>query len=225
MISRRLPCTFAALVCAAGAALAQDAAAQRAAQLQAAVDAALSSKAFHIATSTEGDLDGDGIADLAAVVVNLSGEGPREERLLVLAGTPGGGYTPLSVSGQFCRVEKFYNLDIARASLWVQGVSSAEPSGMNSFTMQFRYNPKLRDFELIGKDDLAENYDTASSYRVSVNYLAKVAVHTRIAGKKRKDLKAPLQQPAVLRLRGFHCGDEGPMGPAIYINEDFTVRR
>lgn len=152
MISRRLPCTFAALVCAAGAALAQDAAAQRAAQLQAAVDAALSSKAFHIGTSTEGDLDGDGIADLAAVVVDLSGSGPREERLLVLAGMPGGGYTPLSASGQFCRANKFYNLEITATSLLVQGVWRAEPSGMDSFTMQFRYDPKLRDFELIGRE-------------------------------------------------------------------------
>ncbi len=189
------------------------------------MDAALPTQGFSIWTSADGDLDGDGLADLAAVVVHLSGEGPREERLLVLAGTPGGGYTPLSVSGQFCRVEKFYNLEITARSLLVQGVYRAEPSGMDSFTMQFRHNPKLRDFELIGREDLAENYDTLSSYRVSVNYLAKVAIHTRIAGKKRKDLKAPLQQPAVLRLRGFRCGDEDPMNPLLHINEDFTVRR
>lgn len=189
------------------------------------MDAALSSKAFHIGTSTEGDLGGDGIADLAAVVVDLSGSGPREERLLVLAGMPGGGYTPLSVSGQFCRANKFYNLEITATSLLVQGVWRAEPSGMDSFTMQFRYNPKLRDFELIGREDLVENYDAGWSYRVSVNYLAKVAVHTRMAGKKRKDLKAPLKQPAVLRLSGFDCGDEVPMDPLIYIKEDFTIRR
>jgi len=225
MISRRLPCTVAALVCAAGASLAQDTAAQRAAQLQAAVDTALPTKGFSIWTSAKGDLDGDGIADLAAVVVNLSGEGPREERLLVLAGTPGGGYTPLSVSGQFCEANKGYNLEITATSLLVQGVWRAESSGMDSFTMQFRYNPKLRDFELIGREDLAENYDARSSYRASVNYLAKVAIYTRIAGKKRKDLKAPLKQPAVLRLRGFNCGDESPMDPLVYINEDFTVRR
>lgn len=205
--------------------MAEDATPQRAARLQAAVDAALPSRSFSIWTSAEGDLNGDGIADLAAVVVDLSGEGQREERLLVLAGTPGGGYAPLAVSGQYCRVSKFYNLDIASGSLFAQGVSRAEPSGSDSSTMQFRYNPTLRDFELIGREDVAEDYDARSSYRVSVNYLSKVAVHTRTAGKKRGEAKALLSQPTLLRLRGFVCGNEGPMDPLIYINKNFTVRR
>lgn len=129
MRSLRLPCTLATQGCAAGAALAQDAG--RPARLQAAVDMALASKGFHIWTSAEGDLNGDGIADLAAVAADLSGAGPREERLPVLAGTLGGGYAPLSVSGQFCRLNKLYQLDLTATSLRVQGVWRAASSAMD----------------------------------------------------------------------------------------------
>ena len=103
--------------------------------------------------NAEGDLDGDGLPDLALVLTgNRGADGLREERLIVLVGKPDGSYKILSVSDEFCHVRKFYNLSTSPrgGSFEVEGFSSEDASHSDSFTLKFRYNVNLNDFELIG---------------------------------------------------------------------------
>ena len=50
--------------------------------------------------STEGDLNGDGVLDLALLVTGHKDESPREERLFVLIGRTDGSYQVLSMSDE-----------------------------------------------------------------------------------------------------------------------------
>lgn len=62
-------------------------------------------------TAAEGDLTGDGIPDVAMVLTGRKGgDAPMEVRLVVLGGSPGGGYRRLSGSGEFCHPSKFYGV-------------------------------------------------------------------------------------------------------------------
>lgn len=173
----------------------------------------------------EGDLDGDGVPDLALVVTGEKGEdGPREERLFVLTGNPDGSYRVLSVSNEFCHVSKFYNLDIGRNSVFVQAFEYADAIRASSFTMQFRYNSNLKDLELVGEETLSEDYEDGSYFRVSINYLTKTAIHSRQAGKRHKEAKVRLNNTAILRLQGFDCSSHGSSDSTVYIDENFKVQ-
>ncbi|HVK54087.1 MAG TPA: hypothetical protein VM532_03565 [Burkholderiales bacterium] len=173
----------------------------------------------------EGDLDGDGISDLALVVTGQRGENaPREERLFVLTGNPDGSYRVLSVSDEFCHVSKFYNLDIGKNSVFVQGFGYADAARASSVTLQFRYNAKLKDLELIGEQSLEENYEDGSYYRVSVNYLTKAAIHSRHAEKRHKEAKVRFNNGAILRLQGFDCSNHSLPDSTVYIDKNFKVQ-
>lgn len=207
---------------------------------------------FSIWEGTNGDLDGDGIKDYAAVIVLDGNESRREERLVVLVGTSDGNFRPLSVSGQFCEPKKFYNLSIRSNSLFVESVNKADASAKNGFTLQFRFNPRVGDFELIGSETNEVEYDENSSYKVSVNYLKKVVKHSRLLGKsyferrtttngieeivehsrrssRHKETTAHFDSSVLLRLQGFDCASEWMPGPAVYpslyIDETFQVKR
>lgn len=174
----------------------------------------------------EGDLNADGIPDLALVVTGQREENaPREERLFVLTGNPDGGYRVLSVSDDFCHVNKFYNLEIVKNSVFVQGFGYADSVRASSFTLQFRYNAKLQDLELIGEQGLEENYEDGSYYRISVNYLTKTAIHSRHAGKRHKEAKVRFNNGAILRLQGFDCSSHRLPDSPVYIGDDFKVQR
>jgi hypothetical protein len=205
--------------------------------------------------NAEGDLDGDGLPDLALVLTgNRGADGPREERLIVLVGKPDGSYKILSVSDEFCHVRKFYNLSTSQlgSSFEVEGVSSGDASHSDSFTLKFRYNVNFNDFELVGREDRSTNYDEDSSYRVSINYLTAVAIQTRHLGKnyierrytadgteeivqhsrrssKHKEVKTEFNGTVLFRLQGFDCSrylDEDPAAILpIHIDEDFKVQR
>lgn len=105
-------------------------------------------------TSTTGDWNRDGVPDIALLLNEVNGpsDRPMEIRLVVLAGTPGGQYTPLSTSASYCRAQKFFRLEAKGASLWVTAVDKAEGDDLGSTTLQFRFNPRRGDFELIGKE-------------------------------------------------------------------------
>jgi hypothetical protein len=176
-------------------------------------------------TSAEGDLDGDGIADLALVATGRRGGNPqREERLFILKGNPDGSYGVLSVSDEFCRVSKFYNIDIKKNSVFVQAVEYADAARASSYTMQFRYNASLKDLEFVGEETLDENYNDGSYYRVSNNYLTKTAIHSRHAGKRHKDVNVRLNSFPILRLQGFDCSNRGSSDSTVHIDENFKVR-
>jgi hypothetical protein len=211
------------------------------------MSAVLPEKRFTIAVDTEGDINGDGINDYAAVIVLSDGkEGRREERLVVFAGASDGSYKPISVSGQFCEPKKFYNISIGMNALIVQAVSYADAARTASFTLQFRYKAKLNDFELIGMEEESVEYDDNSSYKVSVNYLTKVARYSRYLGKsyikrsitadgiekifkysrrsgKHKEAKTQFYNSTISRLQGFECGGNSAPDTVVYIDENFKV--
>ena len=205
--------------------------------------------------NAEGDLDGDGLPDLALVLTgNRGADGLREERLIVLVGKPDGSYKILSVSDEFCHVRKFYNLSTSPrgGSFEVEGFSSEDASHSDSFTLKFRYNVNLNDFELVGREDRSKNDDEGSSYRVSINYLTGVAIQTRHLGtnyierrytadgteeivqhsrrsSKHKEVKTEFNSTVLFRLQGFDCSKYLHDDPAailpIHIDEDFKVQR
>jgi hypothetical protein len=215
--------------------------------IHSAVSALLPKDQFSISEGAEGDLNGDGVSDYAAVVALSGGEGRREERLVVLAGVPDGSYKPISVSGPFCEAAKFYSISVERNALVVDAVGYADASRSSRTTRQFRYNPKIHDLELIGMEESSVEYDENSSYKVSVNYLTKVVHYARHLGSryvkrsvtadgvekvveysrrsgKHQEAKARFDHAEILRLQGFDCADHTLPDTGVSIDENFKVR-
>lgn len=233
-------------VCVSNTATSQDVV-EKFGRIHAAISAAFPEKRFSISEGAEGDINGDGISDYAAVVLLSDGkEGQGEERLAVFAGAADGSYKPISVSGQFCEPEKFYKLSIGRSALFVQAFSYADAARAASFTLQFRYSAKLNDFELIGMEEDSVEYDENSSYKVSVNYLTKVVRYSRHLGKsyikrsvtadgiekiveysrlsgKHKETETQFSNSTIVRLQGFECGANNAPDTGVYIDENFNV--
>jgi len=154
----------------------------------------------------EGDLNGDGIADVAMLFRGRNRDDTDiEERLVVLAGTPAGDYRVLSVSGEFCRPSKFYNMVIQRGSLLVEVVETADGGRWGSNTMRFRYNSDLRDLQLIGEDTRSEDYESGEQERSSTNLLTgKYISTTRIKGKTKTSTRQ-LTVTSRPTLNGWAC--------------------
>lgn len=256
MWSRRLWATLAYLACAFGIGEAQEKTVNRVDKIHEAIDAVFPGGHFRAEQTTWAsggiDFNGDGMNDLA--VIAIGGINNSEVRLLVLAGGVGGGYTPLSVSGEICHVNKWYNLSASTVgkSFEVEFFYSGDATQSSSSTLKFRYNARLNDFELVGREDQSTNHDENTSYRVSVNYLTKTVMHSRRLGKsyierrtavdgieeivehsrqagRYREVKAQFDSSALFRLQGFDCESyykEDPAGVLpLYIEEDFTVRR
>lgn len=167
---------------------------------EAAIAAMFSSNKYDEWVSTEGDWNGDGIKDLAMI---LSGS---DYRLVVLAGVTGGRYTPLSISSSYCDAQKFYNLDAKGASLFVTEVHSLDANGSVTNTLQFRFNKKLADFELIGRENISEPYQDNSYSRLSINYPAGLAIeYERVRGHIKETKRSRFAAPQLARLNGFAC--------------------
>lgn len=174
----------------------------------------------------EGDLNGDAIPDLVLLLTGSKNEGPREERLVVLAGQADGRYKLISVSGEFCHPDKFYNLEIRKNSVFAEAVGHADSSRFSGFTLQFRYSAARQDLELIGEEISEENYVENSLSKTSFNRLTQTVVHTRKVGKRVKEARGRLAAAAVLSpLRGFDCGNHVLSDSPVYIDEDFRVHR
>lgn len=162
---------------------------------------------FHEWNSERGDLNGDGMADLAMIVSysDDSGGGVRT-RLVVLAGIAGGGYRVLSQSNQYCNAQKFYNLTITAMSLYVQAVHKADSDELASETLQFRFNKKLGDLEAIGQENVWESYSRHSWGRLSKNYLTGAGIESeKVAGRVVQNKKTTSQPKPLIRLNGFSC--------------------
>lgn len=179
---------------------------------EAAIAALFPQRTFTEWTSTTGDWNGDGVPDLALILNEVNGpsDRPMEIRLVVLAGTPGGQYTPLSASASYCRAQKFFNLEARGTSLWVTAVDKAEGDDLGSTTLQFRFNPRRGDFELIGKETVWTSGKDGG--RSSVNYLSgKFISSERVKGRLKASQKKRFAVPALAVLKGFDCGvyDDG----------------
>lgn len=173
---------------------------------EAATGALFPNKKFDQWVSTEGDLNGDGIKDLAMILTHYPEDGPLEIRLVVLAGVPGEGYLPLSISSRYCVAQKFYNLKSEGPSLFVYEMHKTDGDGEVTNTLQFRFNKKLDDLELIGRENIYESFQDKSYGRTSVNYLAGMTiVYKRIHGRIKATKRSRFAAPPLARLSGFDC--------------------
>lgn len=157
--------------------------------------------------NTEGDLNDDGIPDIAMVLTGHKTENaPLEERLFVLTGNSDGSYNILSISAEFCHPSKFYNLNIEKNSLFAEMVEYADATRVSSYTLQFRYNAKLNDLELIGEETNAESYEEVSMERTSTNFLTGKLIHTTKIGSTTKTRADRIDKSASpTRLKGYSC--------------------
>ena len=208
----RIPRTLALAIALAAAATGAYAQSPAFARPEAAIAAMFPQQTFVECASTTGDWNGDGVPDLALVLneVNGSSDKPMEIRLVVLAGTPGGQYTPLSASTSYCRAQKFFHLEAKGTSLLVTAVDKAEGDDLGSTTLQWRFNPQRGDFELIGKETVWTSGKDGS--RSSVNYLSgKVITSERVKGRLKVNAPKRFAVPALEVLKGFDCGayDDG----------------
>ena len=164
----------------------------------------------------QGDLTGDGIADLSVILTGESATALRDEKLLVLQGKADGGFAVLAMSDTFCLANKFYNLEIEGKALRVTGISSTTPVGY--FTLLFRYNPRRKDVELIqegfGHAPLTEGdagfEADPTGEDFTADYLHHRALHTyNKAGEIYKKETAKINLAPLTGLQGFNCGDHG----------------
>ena len=202
----RIPRTLALAIGLAAAATGAYAQSPAFARPEAAIAALFPQHTFAEWTSTTGDWNGDGVPDLALVLNEVNGpsDEPMEIRLVVLAGTPGGQYTPLSASASYCRAQKFFHLEAKGTSLFVTAVDKAEGDDLGSTTLQFRLNPRRGDFELIGKEIVWTSGKDGG--RSSVNYLSgKFITSERVKGRLKTRQEKRFAVPALAVLKGFDC--------------------
>lgn len=203
----RIPRTLALAIALAAAATGAYAQAPAFARPEAAIAALFPQQTFVEWTSTTGDWNGDGVPDLALVLNEVNGptDMPMEIRLVVLAGKPGGQYTPLSASASYCHAQKFFHLEAKGASLFVTAVDKAEGDALGTTTLQFRFNPQRGDFELIGKESVWTSGKDGG--RSSVNYLSgKFITSKRVKGRLKASQEKRFVVPALAVLKGFDCG-------------------
>ena len=202
----RIPRTLALAIALAAAATGAYAQAPTFARPEAAIAALFPQQTFVEWTSTTGDWNGDGVPDLALLLNEVNGpsDRPMEIRLVVLAGTPDSQNTPLSASTSYCRAQKFFHLEAKGTSLLVTAVDKAEGDDLGNTTLQFRFNPRRGDFELIGKETVWTSGKDGS--RSSVNYLSgKVITSERVKGRLKASQEKRFAVPALAVLKGFDC--------------------
>ena len=155
---------------------------------------------------TTGDFNGDGIEDLALITTLFYDSEPMQTRLVVLAGSPGGRYATMSASSKYCDAQKFFGLEAKGSSLFVTEVHKADADGSTTNSLQFRFNNKLADLELIGRENIYESFQEKSYGRTSVNYQAGMTiVYERIRGRIKVKERSRFTAPPLARLNGFDC--------------------
>jgi hypothetical protein len=155
---------------------------------------------------TAGDFNGDGIEDLALIITLFYDNEPMQTRLVVLAGSPGGRYSTMSASSRYCNAQKFFGLQANGSSLFVTEVHKADADGSTTNTLHFRFNKKLADLELIGRENIYESLHDKSYGRTSVNYPAGMTiVYERIRGRIKVKERSRSNAPPLAKLNGFDC--------------------
>ena len=159
-------------------------------------------------TRTTGDFNGDGNEDLALILTLSNDNGPMQTRLLVLAGSPGGGYSKLTASSKYCDAQKFFDLESKGPNLRISAVHKADESEVASETLHFQFNRRIGDLELIGREDVWEAYAEKSSGRLSVNYRTGSSTeYGRERGRVREARRSKFAVSPLERLSGFNCDE------------------
>jgi hypothetical protein len=160
-------------------------------------------------TPQRGDVNGDGIEDVA-IILSYSSDGPGgiRTRLVVLAGRADGGCAVLSESARYCDAQKFFNLRIEKGSLYAEAVQKADSMYFGSDTLQFRFNKRHGDLEVIGQALRWDSYDDESSGSWSRNFLTGVVVESEgVRGRTIKSKRSKEQRRPLMRLNGFDCNN------------------
>jgi len=156
-------------------------------------------------TSTNGDWNGDGNEDRALIVTQaeLHNDQPREIRLVVLAGVLGGTYSLMSLSGSYCSAQHSYGFGSEGTSLLVTALHKAD--GPITDTLHFRFNKKLGDFELIGRENVWGSPGDKSYGRLSINELAGLETVYETVRVRIKQKRSHFKIAQLARLNGFEC--------------------
>lgn len=176
----------------------------------AAIAALFPNETFFEWTSTHGDWNGDGIEDLALILVRTGGStyDSSSIRLVVLAGMTEGKLTPLSVSYNYCSAQKFFNLEANGASLFVSEVHAADSGVQTTNTLEFQFNSQLGDLELIGRENISESLQDETYRKLSVNYRARTAVeYERLNGRIQEKSSNRFVVSQLARLNAFDCNE------------------
>ncbi|WP_169740948.1 hypothetical protein [Methylomicrobium agile] len=143
-------------------------------------------RGWTVADKTDGDLNADGIADIAAILVPSSTDSTAEEGprvLLALLGGAGGKFRPAGHNGGFlvCMhcggVKESSGVEIKRGVLIVHQLTGSRE--FTDQTWRFRYDPKLSRFVLIGKDRTDGDGLLGTGDKVSFNYLTGFRISER----------------------------------------------
>jgi hypothetical protein len=163
------------------------------------------------ADKAEGDLNADGIADIAAILVPVSAGSPLEEgsRILVvlLGGADGkfrfaGSNDELLVCVHCGGVKESAGVDTKKGVLIVSQMTGSRE--YTDQTWRFRYDPKLSRFVLIGKDRTDGDAILGAGDKVSSNFLTglKISESYRYDEKRGREIahsakkeKIPKQMP------------------------------
>lgn len=164
---------------------------------------------FNEWTTERGDVNGDGIVDIA-MILSYSSDGPGgiRTRLVVLAGRADGGLAVLSESARYCDAHKFFNLRIEKGSLYAEAVQKADSTYFGSNTLQFRFNKRLGDLEVSGQELRWDSYDDESSGSWSKSFLTGAVVESEVVrGRTIQSKRAKEQRRPSMRLNGFDCNN------------------
>jgi len=162
-----------------------------------------------IAEVVAGDLDNDGVEDLAVIIGSL--DAPQ---LAVLYGSSSGRYRLGAMSKKFCSARYHFVLTVKARSIFATTVHDLGPS---SHTYQFA--SRSNGLVLIGLEESNLENEQADGYGKSVNYLTHQVNYWRMAGHKRKELKRKITKSPLIPLNEFDC--ESFVEPRGWIDNDF----
>lgn len=172
----------------------------------AALAAIFPNKNTSVLEQERGDVNGDSLNDLAILVRVEAENEESQNRLVVLSGMPDGKYSIMSVSSKYCPAQKFYNLWIKDTSLYVSEVHSTNADNIVTNALQFRFNKKLADFELIGRENQWGLDQDGSSSGHSVNYITgKATSYMRVKERTKSQKTTSFKVLPLIRLNGFDC--------------------
>jgi hypothetical protein len=160
-------------------------------------------------TPERGDMNGDGIEDVAMILSYSSDDpGGIRTRLVVFAGRADGGFAVLSESARYCDAQKFFNLRIEKAYLYADAVHKADASQFAGESLQFRFNQRLGDLEAIGWELRWGSSDDETSGSWSRNFLTGAVVEREVVrGRTIKSKRTKAQRQPLMRLNGFDCSN------------------
>lgn len=156
-----------------------------------------------------GDLNNDGIEDLAAILGSL--DAPQ---LAVLYGSSSGRYRLGAISKNFCSARYHFVLTANARSIFAKTVHDLGPS---SHTYQFA--SRGNKLVLIGLEESNLENEQADGYGKSVNFLTSQVDYWRMTGLKRKELKRKISKSPLIPLNEFDC--ENFVEPRGWIDNDF----